>query len=150
MVVFDIGQDINPASIQVLDQSDLIYPVVQLDLSYLRAGHRLLDILHPLGYHAERMRLVINRHEKRVPIELDVMENAFGLRAAHVLPNDHRTARDAGAQGIPVLQLAEKSAIAQALLGMASQLCPDTSTRPRGLLARMFGQSSRVPAAARA
>lgn len=150
MVIFDVGQDINPASIVVLDHSTVIYPVLQLTLPHLRAGRRLLDICHSLGYHAERLRLVINRYEKHTPVDLHTLENAFGLHAAHLLPNDRGPVRDASSQGVPVLQLAEHSPIARALADMASQLYPDTAPRRDSLLRKLFGQGGQVPATARA
>ncbi len=150
VVIFDVGQDINPASIQVLDHSNLIYPVLQLSLSYLRAGRRLFDICHSLGYHADRLRLVINHHDKHAPIDLRTMEDAFGLHAAHILPHDPGPVRDASNQGMPVLQLAEKSAIARAIANMAHQLYPDTAQRHDNLLRKLFGHGGQVPVAARA
>jgi len=149
-VVFDIGQDINPASIVVLDHSKLIYPVLQMNLSYLRAGRRLMELCHSLGYHADRLRLVINQHDKHAPIDRHTMENAFGMAIAHVLPHDPGPVRDASNQGIPLLQLAENSPIARALGDMARQLYPDSRPQRDGLLRKLFGQSSQVPAAVRA
>ncbi|MGO4306754.1 AAA family ATPase [Cupriavidus sp. RAF12] len=150
VVIFDVGQDINPASIMVLDHSNLIYAVLQLNLSYLRAGRRMRDICHSLGYHAERLRLVINRHDKHAPIDLRTMEECFGIRASHVLPHDPGPVRDAANQGVPVLQLAESSAIARALSDMARQLYPEAAPRRDSLLRKLFGQASQVPAPARA
>ncbi|ANJ71547.1 CpaE family protein [Ralstonia insidiosa] len=150
VVVFDVGQDINPASIVVLDHSNLIYAVLQLNLSYLRAGRRLMEICHSLGYRAERLRLVLNQLDKRLPISQHTMEAAFGMSVAHMLPYDPGPVRDAVTQGLPVLQVAENSPIARALTDMARHLFPDTQHRRDGLLRKLFGQSSQVPAPARA
>ncbi|AYB61446.1 AAA family ATPase [Ralstonia solanacearum] len=150
VVVSDLGQDINPASIVVLDHSSVIYPVLQLSLSYLRAGRRLMEICHSLGYHADRLRLVVNQYDKRVPITQNTLESAFGMPVAHVLPYDPGTVRDAANQGVPVLQLAEGSPIARALADMARQLFPASPHQHDSLLRKLFGHASQVPAPARA
>ncbi|MDF3883905.1 AAA family ATPase [Cupriavidus basilensis] len=149
VVIFDVGQDINPASIQVLDHSHLIYPVLQLNLTYLRAGRRLLEICQSLGYHAEQLRLVVNQYDKHAPISLRLLEETFGMPASHVLPNDPVPVRDAIGQGMPVLQLAESSQIARALVKMANQLYPETAPRSAGLLSKLLGQGNRVAPAIR-
>ena len=150
VVVFDIGQDINPASIVVLDHSKLIFPVLQMNLTYLRAGRRLMELCQSLGYHADRLRLVISQHDKHAPIDRHTMENAFGMAIAHVLPYDPVPVRDASNQGVPLLQLAENSPIARALYDMARQLYPDSRPQRDGLLRKLFGQPSQVPAPVRA
>lgn len=150
VVIFDVGQDINPASIQVLDHSNLIYAVLQLSLPYLRAGRKLFEICHSLGYHSDRLRLVVNRHSRHTPIDLRTMEDAFGMRSAQLLPNDPGPVGHASNQGLPVLQLSDKSAIARALMDMARQLYPDAAVRRDGLLRKLLGQNARVPATARA
>jgi pilus assembly protein CpaE len=144
VVIFDVGQDINPASIQVLDHSNLIYPVLQLSLNHLRAGRRLLDICHSLGYTAERLRLLINQYDKRALVTLRMLEENFGMPASHVLPNDPMPVRDAISQGAPILQLAESSQIARALAKMASELCPQTLPQSEGLLRKLWGQGNRA------
>ncbi|CAJ0737623.1 nucleotide-binding protein [Ralstonia mannitolilytica] len=150
VVVFDIGQDINPASIVVLDHSKLLYAVLQMNLTYLRAGRRLMELCHSLGYHADRMRLVVNQHDKHGPIDQRTMENAFGMAISHVLPHDPGPVREASTQGLPLLQVAENSPIARAVCDMARQLYPDTRHQRDGLLRKLFGQASQVPAPVRA
>jgi pilus assembly protein CpaE len=150
VVVFDVGQDINPASIVVLDHSNVIYPVLHLSLPYLRAGRKLMEICHSLGYRAERLRLVINQYDKHMPISQNMMESAFGMPVAHILPYDPGPVRDATTQGMPVLQLAENSPIARALADMARQLFPGSQHRRDGLLRKLFRHASQVPAPVRA
>lgn len=149
-VVFDVGQDINPASIVVLDHSSLIYTVVQPYLPHLRAGRRLLDICRSLGYHADRMRLVLNRHEKHTPIDLPTLESAFGMRCTHLLPNDTDAVRESTSQGLPLLQVAENSALARSMARMTTDLYPDATPRRDGLLRKLFRHGTQVPATARA
>ena len=150
VVVFDLGQDINPASILVLDHSNVIYAVLQLNLAYLRAGRRLMEICHSLGYRAERLKLVVNQYDKRVPLTQNTMESAFGMPVSHVLPYDPTAVRDSVNQGRPVLDMAENSHISRALMDMARQLFPATQHQRDGLLRKLFGHANQVPAPVRA
>jgi pilus assembly protein CpaE len=96
------------------------------------------------------MRLVVNQHDKHGPIDQRTMENAFGMAISHVLPHDPGPVREASTQGLPLLQVAENSPIARAVCDMARQLYPDTRHQRDGLLRKLFGQASQVPAPVRA
>ncbi|MGO4331828.1 AAA family ATPase [Cupriavidus sp. 2TAF22] len=139
VIIFDIGQDINPSSIMVLDHSDTIYPVMQLSLPYLRAGRSLMDIFRSLGYPAERMHLVVNAFDKHSPVSVRTLEETLGAKVAHVLPADARAARDASNQGLPVLQLGEHSAISRALVQMVETVYPNAPRQHEGLLRKLLG-----------
>ncbi|WP_454056123.1 AAA family ATPase [Cupriavidus sp. Marseille-Q8015] len=139
VLVFDVGQDINPSSIMVLDHSDTIYCVAQLSLPYLRAGRQLMEIFRSLGYPAERTQLVVNQFDKHAPVTCRTLEDALGARVAHTLPADARTAREAANQGVPVLALAPHSAVSRAFTQMVDTVFPQPATRGDGLLARLLG-----------
>lgn len=143
VIIFDAGQDINPSSIMVLDHSDIIYPVLQLSLPYLRAGQHLMQIFRSLGYPSERLHMVINEYEKHSPVSLHTLEETLGTKVAHLLPPDPKSARDASNQGVPVLQLAERSPIARALVQMVDTVYPNAAKKEEGLLHRLLGQRSK-------
>ncbi len=139
VLVFDIGQAINPASIMVLDHSDTIHPVVGLSLPYLRAGRHMMEIFHSLGYPPERMQVLINQFEKHAPITIRTLEDTLGVRVAHMLPTDAKTARETANQGVPALQLAPHSAMSRALAQMVATIFPAPGKKEEGLLARLLG-----------
>ncbi|RLK44380.1 AAA family ATPase [Cupriavidus plantarum] len=139
VLVFDVGQEINPSSIMVLDHSDTIHCVTQLSLPYLRAGRHLLDIFRSLGYPADRTQLIVNQCDRHAPITARTLEETLGARVAHTLPTDPKTAREAANQGVPVLQLAPHSAISRALTHMVDDMFPQPGARAEGLLSRLLG-----------
>lgn len=142
IIVADVGQDINPTSIQLLDRSHRIFPVLQLTLGHLRAGRRLLDIFGSLSYHTELVRLTVNHFDKKAPVSLSMMEETLGMSVSHVLPFDP-TVRESVNQGVPVMQLAESSQMSRALQKMAVQLYPDSAPRAEGLLGKLLGSGAR-------
>jgi len=144
LVIVDVGQDINPVSIQVLDRSHLIFPVLQLSLSHLRASRRLHDIFASLGYRNELLQVTVNQFEKKTPVSQGMLEETLGIAVAHVLPNDPTTARESSSQGVPVMQLAENSPISRALQKMASQLYPESMPRNASLLGKLLGHGGKT------
>ncbi|MBV8272502.1 MAG: AAA family ATPase [Cupriavidus sp.] len=144
VVMVDVGQDINPITIQVLDRSHLIFPVLQQSLSHLRAGRRMLDIFSSLGYRTELMRLIVNQFDKKAQVTQRTLEENLGMPVSYILPNDPATAREAASQGVPVVQLAENSAISRALQKMADQLYPESVPRSEGLLGKLLGHGGRA------
>lgn len=137
VLVFDVGQEINPSSIVVLDHSDTIHCVAQLSLPYLRAGRQLMEIFHSLGYPAGRAQLVVNQFDKHAPITARTLEETLGARIAHTLPADTRTAREAANQGMPVLQLAPHSAVSRAFSQMVEATFPHAAQADEGPLGRL-------------
>lgn len=139
VLVFDLGQAINPASIMVLDHSEIIHSVVQLELPYLRAGRHMMEIFRSLGYPPERMQVILNQFGKHAPITIRTMEETLGARTAHTLPTDAKTAREAANQGVPVLQLAPNSAMSRAFQQMVDIHFPAPAKKEDGLLTRLLG-----------
>ncbi|SEB21220.1 AAA family ATPase [Paraburkholderia sartisoli] len=124
LIIFDIGQSISNVSIAALDQSECIFPVLQLSLPYLRGGHRLLEIFRSLGYRGDKVRVLVNRYEKKGPVGLAELEKALGQRAASVIPEDRASVSASINQGVPILRLTRSSGVAKGLNELARSLLP--------------------------
>lgn len=142
-VVLDVGRQIDPVTIRALDSADVIYPVLQLALPYLRDGRRLLDIFRSLGYRRDKMRLIVNRYEKRGKLQLSDLENALGASAAHTIPNNYEVASESVNQGVPLLQLSRGSPVAKSLMEIVDQTIGWRATEDKGIFTRLFQR--RVP-----
>lgn len=143
-IVLDVGRQIDPVTIRALDNADVIYPVLQLALPYIRDGRRLLDIFRSLGYRRDKTRLIVNRYEKRGKFQLSDMESALGGGAAHTIPNDYVAASDSVNQGIPVLQLSRGSPIAKSLIAMVNQTAGLRGMENTGIFGRLFNRTLRM------
>jgi pilus assembly protein CpaE len=142
-VILDVGRQIDAITIRALDNSDVIYPVLQLALPYIRDGRRLLDIFRSLGYPRNKTRLVVNRYEKGSKLGLTDLVTALGAEVAHTIPNGYDVVADSVNQGIPVLKLARSSGVAKSLIDFAEQLAErPVSTANKGVLARIFGRTA--------
>lgn len=146
VVVLDIGESINNVSIAALDRSEWIFAVMQLNLPYLRAGRRLLDIFRSLGYRSEKIRLLVNRYEKKGSVGVADLEKAVGLKVVSLIPDDGASVSESINQGVPILQLAKSSGVAKAINELARSLSPASAGNRGGILQRLLGKSSSAEA----
>lgn len=139
-IVLDMGRQIDPMSLRALDGADAIYPVLQLSLADIHAGRRLQDVFRALGYPAERVHLIVNRHEKNGLLHLSDLEQALGATVLHALPNDYILASNSVNQGIPVLQLSRNSAVARSLCQLVELITAKPIAQSKGWFERLFAR----------
>jgi pilus assembly protein CpaE len=137
-ILLDIGHNLDPVSIRALDQSDMIFPVLQASLPYIRDGKRLLGVFRALDYGKEKIHLIINRHEKNDDITVHDMEAAFGADIFWKILNDHKAASASVNQGVPILKTGEDSPLARSLQELAQMLTGEAGAPVQGWLARIF------------
>jgi pilus assembly protein CpaE len=136
-IFLDLGRQVNGIIIRALDQSDIIFPVLQQSLPYLRNGRRLLDLFTTLGYRKEKIRLMVNRHEATM-ISLADMERSLEQRIAHLIPNNFDLASESINQGVSVLQLARSCNIAKSLVEIVNTLTDAPMAANPGIIRRLF------------
>ncbi len=140
-VIFDLGRQVNSASVRVLDHSDAIYLVLQQSLPDLRGARHLIEIFGTLGYRREKVHLLLNRFESSAPLASGEIERILNLAVDSRIPNNFEVANDSINQGVPVLQLARNSAIAKSLTEWVNRLVDNTvssTNKSSGLIRRIF------------
>ncbi len=114
-VVLDVGTSLDAVSIRALDQADMIFPILQTTLPYIRDGKRLLAAFRALDYPNDKIHLIVNRHEDGGQIRLHDLEAAVGTHAYRTIPNHYDAAAASVNQGVPILKLARTSPISRSL-----------------------------------
>ena len=137
-IMLDVGRQIDAISLRALDNADAIYPVLQLELSDIRHGRRLLDIFRSLGYPPENTRLIVNRYEKGGKLRLQDVHSALGVEVLHSIPNDYLAVSDAVNQGVPALKLSRSSAVSRSLSELVEVVTAHRVTENKGLFERIF------------
>jgi pilus assembly protein CpaE len=137
-VLLDIGRGLDAVSVRALDQADMIFPILQLTLPYIRDGKRLLSVFRSLDYPKDKIHLIVNRYAASGEIRLSDCEEAFGTRMFKTIPNHYEAAAASVNQGVPVLQLAKASPISRALQEMARTLVGETAEEARSWLSRIL------------
>ena len=67
--------------------SDMIFPVVQLTLPFIREAKRLVRVFQSLGYPMTKVGLIVNRHQKTSEISLDDLEKTVNAKLYKAVPN---------------------------------------------------------------
>jgi pilus assembly protein CpaE len=139
-IVLDVGRSLDPVSVRALDHADIIYPVLQMTLPYIRDGKRLLTVFRNLDYGKDKIELIVNRHDKNSDIRMADLEEAFDTRHLRTMPNNYEAAAKSVNQGVPVTRLAPDSPLSAALLEMARELTGGQApvAASAGLVARLF------------
>jgi pilus assembly protein CpaE len=146
-ILLDIGRSLDAVSVRALDQADMIYPILQTTLPYIRDGKRLLGVFHSLDYNHDKISLIVNRHSKDGQIKPGDLERAYGMRILHAIPNHYEAAAASVNQGVPILKLAPSSPLSKALAEMAKGLAGATAGAEKtrsGLLTRLFAAKPAV------
>jgi pilus assembly protein CpaE len=131
-VLLDVGRSLDAVSIRALDHSDLIFPILQTTLPYIRDSKRLLNVFRSLEYGKDKIQLIVNRHDKNSEIRLKDLESAFDAEIAFTTPNNYDAAAASVNQGVPVLQLAPTAPISTALAELARKLTGEAAPTQNG------------------
>ena len=137
-ILLDLGRSLDPVSIRALDQADMIFPILQTTLPYVRDGKRLLGVFGALDYNKEKIHLIVNRHDKGSEIKLLDLEAACGSSVFWTIPNHYEAAASSVNQGVPILKLAKGSPISKSLQELAKSLTGDANETSQSWFAKVF------------
>lgn len=137
-VLLDMGRQVNAVSIRALDGSDLIFPVLQQSLPFIRSGQRMLDMFSTLGYRKDSIRQILNRYDEGGTVTQTDMERGLGQRIAFQIPNNFAIASDSINQGEPVLKIARNSALAKGFNKIIQSLTETPAASSHSLIRRLF------------
>lgn len=137
-VILDIGGVLDSVTVRAMDHADVIYPVMQLSVPFLRDAKRLLKTMSGLDYHPDKIRLLVNRYQKGEDISLADVEETVGVKVCQTFPNDFAAVTDSINQGVPVMESARHSAIAKSIHQFALTLLPAHAVPTRGWMSRML------------
>lgn len=137
-VIMDIGRMLNAVSIRALDQADLIFPVLQETLPFIRDSKRLIHTLHGLGYDKEKIHLILNRHEKNGDIRLEDVETALSMRVFKAVPNSYAAVTTSVNQGIPIYEVDKRDHVTKILTEISHELVEAPQAKAGSWLSRVF------------
>lgn len=124
-VILDIGRAMDSVSIKALDKSDVIFPVMQLTLPFIRDAKRLLEVFRSLEYSQDKVKLLVNRYESGGEIRLDDVERTLNMKIFKTLPNSFKSVAASVNQGIPISKLAQGDPVTKGLMELGHQLATE-------------------------
>lgn len=139
-VLLDVGHNLDAVSISALDQADMIFPIMQATMPYIRYGKQLLGVFQSLDYRKDKIHLIVNRYGKGGEISLQDMKTAYGAGIFKIIPNDFNLVAASINQGVPVLKLDPRNPISKAIGLLAKGLVGEktTQTSQGGWISRML------------
>lgn len=140
-VVLDVERMLDPLAIKGLDQAEVIYLVTENMVPHMRDAKRLVRILRALGYGDQKLRLVVNRLERRGGIDLPQLEKVIGLKVAHTLRDSFEEVAESVNTGVPLVQLHPGNPVAREVREIAESFAPKAPS-PKGWLARLIQEAS--------
>jgi pilus assembly protein CpaE len=140
-VIVDVGRTLDAVNLQALDMADMIFPVLQLTLPFIRDGKRLVGVLRSLDYPKSKINLIVNRFEKSSEITLNDLESALGAEVFATVPNSYHSVATSVNQGVPIAKLARNNPVSKALIDLAQTLAPQVETAESGWFAKMLGRT---------
>lgn len=117
IVVIDTPGYFNDVVLSVLENTDEILLVVAMDIPSIKNARQGLQVLKQLGVSA-RIRLVLNRANSRVRLDVGEVLKTLQLKADALVPSEISVPQSCN-RGVPVVLDAPKSGAAAALEGLA-------------------------------
>ncbi len=119
-VVIDGLRDFNEISLTALDRSDKILLVVTPDIPALKNAKRCLTIFRQLGYNNDKMKLVLNRFERRAKLDPDSIGDALEMPVSAAVANDYASVIQSINEGRLLLELAPRAQVTRDIEGLIS------------------------------
>ncbi len=121
-VCVDLERTLDPLSLRAMDRSDVIFPIMQTVLPYVRGTQRLQRTFRALHYPETKIRLVANRQGKADDLSISKIEDALQTKFYMQLPNDFPNANASINAGKPLYEIAPGGVLTAALIRWADQL----------------------------
>ena len=131
VVIVDTPPSLNDVVLTAIDRSALIAVVTILDVPSLRNLTSFLEIMSELDVDEDRLRLVLNKVEDDIGIDVGQAQDAFGGRFVAEVPASKAASRSINT-GTVVLRSEPRSPLARAMVRTIEALLPDT-VLPRGV-----------------
>ena len=123
-VVVDTAAAFNDILLAAIDASDMLCAVVALDVLSIKNTRISLQKLGQLGYDPGLVKLVVNRADSKVWLEIGEVEERVEAKAIAKIPSDRLVPRSVN-RGVPVVLDAPRSPVARALTDLAKKVKAD-------------------------
>jgi pilus assembly protein CpaE len=127
--VIDCEHALSDRTLTALDSADRVILVTQLNVPALRSTQRTLALFQRLGYEADKVSVVVNRHQTSDAVSLSDASEVLGREIFFKIPNDYRTLSGALSKGVPVTDFDASSHLSWSFDGLAGRMNGGTSTK---------------------
>lgn len=132
--IVDTARTIDDFTLQLFDESDVIFVVMTADLSCLKNVRLVLETMDSLGFARDKVQLVLNRSNAYTGINVDNAESALGRKIDYQVINEYRGAISALNSGEPFMSSRPDGPLGANLTKFAQEL--DTALAAEAVPAR--------------
>ena len=102
LVLIDCAPGLNAYNIGAIDRADAVYLIASPELPSIRNLLRYLEHLKDFNCPQEKMRVVINRYDKRAAIREEQIEKTIRMPVSFLVPNSYAEVIEAINLGMPI------------------------------------------------
>ncbi|HEQ97722.1 MAG TPA: CobQ/CobB/MinD/ParA nucleotide binding domain-containing protein [candidate division Zixibacteria bacterium] len=102
-VLVDTSHSFDSKNLEVFAQSDYIFLVSVSSIPAIRATRKTLDYLRNLGYDENKIKIVVNRFNKRDKIKVEEIERILDFPVFWSIPNNYKASINAIDSGLPLI-----------------------------------------------
>lgn len=97
--ILDLGRNVDPATLSILDMVDETYLVTTPEVPALHQAKHVVQVLLDAGYSRSHLRLLLNRTSKRIDVTFDELESMLGVPVFATVGNDFDALYEAFSEG---------------------------------------------------
>lgn len=121
-VIVDCQHVLDANTVTALDLADVVLVVSLMDVPSIYCTKRVLEVFRKMGFTDEKVKVVVNRYDKRDGVPLEKVQEVFGTKIETVLSEDHRAVLASINMGNPLIVSQPKSALVKQFTDLAGQL----------------------------
>jgi len=118
-VVIDTAPFLDEPVLSILERSDVVLLVVDMDLPAVKNAKLALDTLKLIKFPFEKIKLILNRVNSKARLDIDELERSLGLEVQAAISSDKLVPRAVN-EGDPVVSLYPRSRVAKDLRNVTS------------------------------
>jgi pilus assembly protein CpaE len=138
-VIVDTAPSLDERLLAILDKSDTVLFVVDMDLPSVKNAKLALETLRILNYPANKIKLVLNRSNSKARLDVDEIERSLRLPILASVPSDGLVPASIN-EGIPIVESHPKSKPAKAFEDVTRILLEARQEPKDGQKKRRFGR----------
>lgn len=127
-IIVDVGRQLDDRTVEVLELSDSIMLICELDIPTVRNTVCFTALMERLKIDRDKTHLVINRYHKKSRLSFDDLETLVGRKVFWSIPNDFVPMSVGIDRGVPAVQDAPKSKVAKSYLDLADRIHAQRAT----------------------
>ena len=125
LVVVDSSPLLQDVTLAFLDQSDLVFAVLTLEITNIKNMRQFLALTDQLGYPEDKVQLLLNRANSGYGIRQQDVESSIGRKISHSVVSDGRTVVYALNRGVPFVIAARQARVSEDVVRIARAVLVD-------------------------